>query len=195
MNDVTFFKLRKTCGYFPLSLLIQANRSYYQQWRRHYASQNRKLFKGACVYYGALEWKVFACPVNALAIQFKHIWVHTSDRTTILCAYWDNVGRSDVTDRDIRFHMKFAASKWVYPEGIYRWIGLTPIQTVQAGMCNENNRIWWLEYEKMGRRLPLLHAFLEYTQKQLLGLYQGMANKMSRIAIFRNMEGSAYHTG
>ena len=32
-----------------------------------------------------------------------------------LCAYWDSVGRGDVTDMDMRFHMKFSAEKLGYP--------------------------------------------------------------------------------
>ena len=34
---------------------------------------------------------------------------------TLFCAYWDNVGRGDVTDRDMSFHMKFSAAKLGYP--------------------------------------------------------------------------------
>ena len=41
--------------------------------------------------------------------------MHTSDGTTLLCAQWYIVGRDDVTDRDMSFHMKFAAAKLGYP--------------------------------------------------------------------------------
>ena len=37
------------------------------------------------------------------------------DGTILLCAYWDSVGRGDVTDRDMIFHMKFAAAKLGHP--------------------------------------------------------------------------------
>ena len=53
--------------------------------------------------------------MKALARRVAHVLVHTSDGTTLLCAYWDSVVRGDVTDRDIRFHMKFAAAKLGYP--------------------------------------------------------------------------------
>ena len=66
------------------------------------------------MHHGALEGKIFACPVKALAGQVTHIRVHTSDETTLLCAYWENVGRGDVTDRDMIFHMKFVAAKLGY---------------------------------------------------------------------------------
>ena len=53
--------------------------------------------------------------MKALEIRVAHIWVHTSNETTLLCAYWDSFGRGDVTDRDMSFHMKCAAEKLGYP--------------------------------------------------------------------------------
>ena len=41
--------------------------------------------------------------------------MQTSDGTTRLCAYWDSVVSGDVTDRDMSFHIKFAASGLGYP--------------------------------------------------------------------------------
>ena len=62
-------------------------------------TEQKNLFKGACVHYGALERHIFSCPVKALARQVTHIWVHTSYGKKNLCEYWDSVGRVDVTDR------------------------------------------------------------------------------------------------
>ena len=45
--------------------------------------------------------------------------VHTYDGTIILCAYWEIVGRGDVTDRDMIFHMKLAAEKLVLSKQEY----------------------------------------------------------------------------
>ena len=67
------------------------------------------------MHHGALEGQIFACPVKALARRVAHIWVHTSDGKKFLCEYWDSVVRGDVTDRDMRFHMKFTAAKLGYP--------------------------------------------------------------------------------
>ena len=75
----------------------------------------RTLFKGACVHHGALEGQIFAYPVKALERRVTHIRVHTSYGTTSLCAYWESVGGGDVTDRDMIFHMEFAAAKLGYP--------------------------------------------------------------------------------
>ena len=67
------------------------------------------------MHHGALERQIFACPVKALARRVTHVRLHTSDGTKRFCAYLDSVGRGDVTDRDIIFHMKFAAAKLGYP--------------------------------------------------------------------------------
>ena len=67
------------------------------------------------MHHGALERKIFACPVKALEIRVAHIWVHTSYGTNFLCEYWGSVVRGDVTDRDMSFHMKFVAEKLGHP--------------------------------------------------------------------------------
>ena len=78
------------------------------------------------MHHGALEGQIFACPAKALTRGVTHIWVHTSDGTKILCAYWDSVDRGDVTERDMSFHMKFAEAKLGYPS---RNIPLDRIET------------------------------------------------------------------
>ena len=197
VNDVNFFTLKKTCGFlFPTPLNASRQDMSAAVTTKLRITGQKNSFKGACVHHGALEGKIFACPVNALARRVAHIWVHTSDGTALLCAYWDSVGRADVTDRDMSFHMKFAASKLGYPS---RSIPLDRIDTHSnraggvceikfAGFNNESIR-------KMGIWLILSNDFLEYIQQHLSGFSQGVANKMSRIARFTSMEGSANHTG
>ena len=122
--------------------------------------------------------------------------MHTSNGTTILCAYWNSFGRGDITDRDIIFHIKFAAEELGYP------IRNTPLDRIAthsnqaggacamklAGFDDESIR-------KMGRCLPSSNDSLEYIQYQILGFSQGMETKMSRIARFINKKGSKNHTG
>ena len=90
VNDVTFFKLRKTCGFLsslPLNSRKQELLSALVAILR--IAKQKNLFKGACVHHGALEGQIFSCPVKALARRVAHIRVHISDGTTPLCAYWD----------------------------------------------------------------------------------------------------------
>ena len=77
-------------------------------------AKEKNLFKGECVHHGVLEGQIFACPMKSLSRQVAHIWVHIYDGTTFLCAYWDSVGRGNVTDREMRFRKKFAAAKLGY---------------------------------------------------------------------------------
>ena len=77
--------------------------------------RTEKSFKGGCVHYVALEGQIVACPLKALARRVTHIRVHTSYGTKLLRAYWESVGRGNVTDRDMSFHMKLAAEKLGYP--------------------------------------------------------------------------------
>ena len=113
------------------------------------------------MHHGALEGQIFEFPVKALAQRVAHIQLHTSDGTILLCAYWDSVVRGNVTDRDMRFHMKFVAEKMGYPS---RNIPLDRIDThlnrvggacemKLAGFDDESIR-------KMGRWFPSLNAFL-----------------------------------
>ena len=67
------------------------------------------------MHHGALEGKIFAYPVNALARRVAHIRVHTFNGTNLLCAYWYSVFRGDVTCMDMSFYMKFEAEKLGYP--------------------------------------------------------------------------------
>ena len=73
--------------------------------------------------------------MKALTILVAHFRVHTSNGTTRLCDYWYSVGRGDVTDRHVSFHMKFAAEKLGYPG---RNIPLDSIDTHlnwEGGVC------------------------------------------------------------
>ena len=127
----------------------------------------------------------------------SHTYLDTNIlRATILCEYWDSVGRDDVTDRDMIFHMKFAAAKLFYPsrnipldriDTHLKWAGGACAMKL-AGFDDESIR-------KIGRWLLSSNAFLEYIQQQLSGFSQGTATKMSRIARFTNMEGSENRTG
>ena len=134
--------------------------------------------------------------MKALERRVAHVRVHEYDGTTLLCAYWESVLRGDITDRDMSFHVKFAAAKLGYPS---RNIPLDRIDTHsnRAGKACEMKLAVFDDdsIRKMGRWLPSSNAFLEYTQHQLSVFSQGMATKMSRIARFTNMEGSANHTG
>ena len=148
------------------------------------------------MHHGALEGRIFACPVKALARRVTHIWVHTYNGKTLFCAYWDSFGRGDVTDRDIIFHMKLEAAKLGYPS---RNIPLDRIDmhlkrsgeacAMKLAVFNDES------IRKMGIWLPPSNYILVYIQKKRSRFSQGMITKMTRIKRFTNKEGSENHKG
>ena len=134
--------------------------------------------------------------MKALARRVAHIWVHRSDGETFVCAYWDSVVRGDITDRDMIFHIKSTAEKLCSSS---RNILIDRIGTHSnraGGACSMKLDGFDDEsIRKMGGWLLSSNAFLEYIQQQLSGFSQFMATKMSRIARFKNMEGSENHIG
>ena len=132
--------------------------------------------------------KKIACPVKALAQRVAHIWVHTSNGTKLLCAYWDSVDRGDVTDRDMSFHMKFVSEELGFTSRNIRLDRIDTHYNRAGGACamklsGFDDKI----IRKMGIWLPLSNYFLEYIQQQLSGFSQVMPTKMIRIEIFTNM--------
>ena len=88
VNDVIFFKLSKTCGFLsPLPLNESRQKLLAEVAVTLRITKQKNLFKGAYVHHGALEGKIFAYPVKALARLVAHIWVQTSNGTTLLCEY------------------------------------------------------------------------------------------------------------
>ena len=78
--DVTFFKLRLTCGFLsPMPLNVSRKELLEAVAVILHIIEQKNSFKGAFVHHGALEGQIFACPVKKLAIRVAHIRVHTSD--------------------------------------------------------------------------------------------------------------------
>ena len=125
-------------------------------------TEQKQSFNGECVHHGALEGLIFACPVKVLVIRVVRIWLQKFDGTTILCAYWDSVGRGNVTDSDMRFYMIFAAAKLGYPSRNNPLDRIDTHSNRAGGECAM--KLAGFEDEiirKMGRWLPSLNAFLE----------------------------------
>ena len=66
------------------------------------------------------------CPVKALARRVIHIQTNSRNGKTLLNAYWNNVGRENITNNNISFAMKYSAAALNYPA---RGIPLNRIDT------------------------------------------------------------------
>ena len=69
---------------------------------------------GACVHHGANLHYPVACPVIALAWRVAHIRQHTTNGKAFLCTYFDEAGRTSVTNDQISFTVKFAVKTLKY---------------------------------------------------------------------------------
>ena len=180
VNYVKIFKLSKTCGLHSPFPINASKQELLSQVVETLSINEQFFFKGACVHHGLLKGQTFACPLKALARLVTHIQVHTYNGTTLLCEYWDSVGRRNVTD--IIFHMKFQAVKLGY---LSRNIPMKRIDmhlNRAGGACAMKLAGFYdKSIRKIGGQLISPYAFLEYIQQQLSGLCRGMATKMSRI--------------
>ena len=115
---------------------------------------------------------------------------HSVSGNAFLCTYWDDVGRGNITDNEIRWAVKFAAQGLNYED---RGIPTTRVDTHSlrsGGACAlKLSGYSDTEIQKMGRWAPKSTSFLEYIQQQLSTFSAGMAANMSKIQTFTNMEG------
>ena len=111
-----------------------------------------------------------------------HIRSNSTNSKTLLNAYWDVIGRGNVTNNTISFAMKYSAAALNYPA---RGIPIDRIDTHSnrsGGACAlklagyDDSAI-----RKMGPWAPNSSAFMEYIQQQLSSFSVGMSAKMSDI--------------
>jgi hypothetical protein len=129
--------------------------------------------------------------VRALARRYIHGRAHDGSSNALVCSYWDNMGKCDVVDKDISFAVKSAAGMLENPD---RGIPINKANThsLRAGGACAMKLSGHSKDEiiKQGRWAPTSASFLEYTQQRLSTFLAGMADKMSKIKKFTNMEGN-----
>ena len=147
-----------------------------------------------CAPWSIRRTNIFMSSISTSKTSCKYLGSHIQWNDTFL-EYWDSFGRRNVTDRDMRFHMKIAAYKIGYPS---RNILLDRIDTHSnraGGACAMKLAGFYDEsIRKMVRWLPPSNAFLVCIQQHPSELSQGVATKIIRISIFAYMEGSENHT-
>ena len=161
-------------------------------WATLTISNQKNGQKGDSVHHSAIDGRPYACPVRALGRRYVHLRKHDKTGKAYICTYWDEAGRGSVTESQIRYAVKFAATALGYPS---RGIPIARVDThsLRAGgacalkLSGHDD----VEIRKMGRWAPRSLAFLEYIQQQLSSFSQGMATNMSNIAMFTNMEGQS----
>ena len=192
MMDVTFFvRCAWTCLLIPLPTNATREQIMTAEAATLRISNQKNGHAGACIHYEAVEGNVHACPVRALGRRYCHIRANTKAGKTFLCAYWDRVGRGNISDQEIRVAVKAAASALKYPQ---RGMSLKRIDTHSlrsGGACalklaGKDN----VTIRKLGRWAPKSNTWLEYIQTQLSSFSKGLTSDMRNIPRFSIMEGA-----
>ena len=156
-----------------------------------WTSNQKNGHAGASVHHWAVTSNPGKCPVQALGCRIVHIQQHSTSNNALLCAFWDEMGRGDVTDGMVRFSVKYAAAGLDY---LAQGIPIDRIDThsLRLGGACALSIAGFKPHEimKMGRWAPKLLSFMEYIQQQLSTFSAGMSTAMSKIAPFTNMEGA-----
>ena len=191
MKDVTFFRYNEAGDLVALPHNATASELLMADAATLRISNQKNGHAGACVHHYAIDGEGKLCPIRALARRIIHIRAHTSNDGAFLCSFWDDVGRGDVTDGNIRYAVKFVVATLKYPD---RGIPLKRVDTHSlrsGGACAlKLSGKSDTDIKKMGRWSPQSSSFLEYIQQQLSTFSVGMSTDMSNIARFTNMEGA-----
>ena len=115
-KDVTFFKRNVRGDMIAMSKQASDSELMMADAATLRISNQKNGHAGACVHHSAIPGNSGICPIRALARRVIHIRLHTRSDNAFLCSYWDDVGRGDVTDNNIRFAVKFAATSLRYPD-------------------------------------------------------------------------------
>ena len=149
-------------------------------------------WKGVCVHHEA-NGDTFFCPVRALGRRYCSIRRHTSDRKTMMSAYWINGERHDLRDEDVRAALKKAAADLNYAHE--RGIPVERIDThsLRAGGANAMSLAGYTDWQirKTGRWRG--KTFKEYIREELHCFSKGMSKSMKKLFRFVNVAGGAYH--
>ena len=192
IEDITFFSTNKK------GILRQLPRSASDADLMAAQSATLKLdnqkndWKGVCIHQER-NGDTITCPVRALARRVIHVRNNTTDWRTTLSAIFDNNTRYDVTDKDIRTHMKYAAEMLQYPE--LKGIPVERVDThsLRSGGANALSLSGYTdrEIQKMGRWRSA--TFKEYIQEELACFSKGMSRNMKQKFGFVNISGGVYH--
>ena len=192
IEDVTFFQKDEK------GVLRQLPRSAADKTLMNAASATLKLdnqkngWKGVCIHQER-NGDDITCPVRALARRVIHIRNNTTNWRTTISAIFNKSVRHDVTDKDIRSSIKYAAEMLQYPE--LKGIPVERVDThsLRSGGANALSLSGYSdrEIQKMGRWRSA--TFKEYIREELACFSKGMSKNMKRKFGFVNIAGGVYH--
>ena len=148
-------------------------------------------WKNVCIHQEANGCAYF-CGVKAAARRAIHIRRHTSSREAFLSAYWEDGAWGDITDDDMRRHIKAAAKTLRYEE--VRGIREEDVDThsLRSGGANALHMAGYSDRQIMKTGRWKSKTFLEYIREELGCFAEGMSKNMKRVFKFANVRGDRW---
>ena len=130
------------------------------------------------------------CMMWSLVRRHVHIKVHNKSGNAMICSRWDNTGKGDVIDGNIRYIIKYMSGMLDYPA---RRIHINRIGTYLLAtegayvmkLCGHKES----KIIKQGRSALKSTMFLSYTKSQFLTFKDRMAQQMIQNVKFTHIEG------
>ena len=193
MRDVTFFRkdkqgrLRQLSRQAPAWAILSADGATLK------LDNQKNGWKGVCVHHEA-NGDDFFCPVRALGRRSIHIRENTglTDGETFLSAYFVDGSRYDITDKNVRDALKWAAATLDYPGAKGTPLNRINTHSLRSGGANALSLSGYseMEIQKMGRWRSA--TFMEYIREELACFSAGMSTKMRKKFGFVNVAGGVY---
>ena len=145
-------------------------------------------WKGVCINHEH-NGDDIVCAVRALGRRYCHILRNGGEMSTLLSAYWEGTTRCDVTDRDVRDSLKWAAECLNYPSERGIPIALVDTHSLRIGGACALALLGYsdTQIQKMGRWRGA--TFKEYIREQLACYSKGMSTAMKKCHGFVNIAG------
>lgn len=182
LKDVSFMKNNLILDpKSPLEVLLTADAATLL------LSNQKNGVRGALIHHHALSTRK-QCPVRALARRVAHLHKHAADPDELLCAYFDHLGKSHVTNNDMLKLVRAAGvalqlEKKGFPSERLGTHSLRAGGAMAMAVNGETDR----NIKKMGRWST--DTFLMYIHEQISHLTKGISDKMSQPFPFFNVDG------
>lgn len=194
-GDCTFFKKNSLGKLQQLSRWASAEDILAADSATLHLTNQKNGWKNVCINHHHNGEKLLS-PTKAIARRYLHIrnnTVKANFLTTNLSAYFVDGCKYEVTDKDVRSALKYAAKKLNYPENKGIPIERVDTHSLRGGGANALSLAGYSdrEIQKMGRWKS--NTFMEYISDQLSNFSEGMSKSMKKRFIFVNIEGGVLH--
>ena len=191
LKDVTFFRTSSKGKLYQVSRGAREFDIMTAKCATLKLDNQKNGWKSVCINHEHNGDDIF-CAVRALGRRYCHIVRNKGNMNTLLSAYWEGDTRKDVTDKDIRDSLKWAAECLNYPTERGIPIELVDTHSLRIGGACALALSGYsdTQIQKMGRWRGA--TFKEYIREQLACYSVGMSKSMKKKHGFVNIAGGAH---